>query len=150
MCLKCVHHFKFTSQHDWVDMYDLLMSREIFNFLVMNKLSMYKLHSLWGKRLREQFGFANPLKLITCIISFKKGMQREKDMNNKRRSRAIVYSSWMWIVLEATISTTMTQGRLLLTAPQIVDLPLELGGGQLFLSLAIIDYAILFLQYGWN
>jgi hypothetical protein len=54
----------------------------------------------------------------------------------------------MWIVLEATIGANMTQGRLLLNAPRIVDLPLELGGGQLFLSLAIIDYAILFLQYG--
>jgi hypothetical protein len=45
----------------------------------------------------------------------------------------------MQIVLEATIDHHNTIS-LLRIAPQIIDLPLKLDGGQLFLSL-IIDYA---------
>lgn len=38
-------------------------------------------------------GYGNPLKLFACIISFEKGVQREKDMINKHRPHAIVYDS---------------------------------------------------------
>ncbi len=47
----------------------------------------------------------------------------------------------MWIVLEATIDTTTNTRSLLLTAPRTIGLPSKLDGGQLSLSLEIIDYA---------
>ena len=50
------------------------------------------------------------------------------------------FQIWMQIVLEATIDHHNTIS-LLRIAPHIIDLPLKLDGGQLFLSLEMIDYA---------
>ena len=49
--------------------------------------------------------------------------------------------SWMWIVLEANIDITHAES-LMLTAPQIIDLPLKLVGGRRSPPLETINYAI--------
>ena len=68
---KVVNHSRVNREHKWGDVYDHLMRKRIFSF-IMNKIITYDIQILCEKRLWTQFGFANHLAIIARFISHEK------------------------------------------------------------------------------
>ena len=79
-CSKCANHSRFSSQHDWKDLYDHLITKRSLP-LVMNKWFIWA-PKIRGKWVLEQLGFTHHLALFACFFSSEKWVQREKYPNN--------------------------------------------------------------------
>ena len=75
-CSEYENHPRFNSQYNWGDLYNHSMSTIIFT-LMMNKIFLWILKST-RKWLRPQFGFANHVVLIVCVLSQEKWASWEK------------------------------------------------------------------------
>jgi hypothetical protein len=71
---RICYYFRFNSQHDWGggDFYDYLMSTRIFT-LIMMKIFI-RTPKIMRQMLWTKFGFANPLAIFACFISYEKWM----------------------------------------------------------------------------